>query len=158
LRLGALPTQAGDDSPLAAVKLFGQFLTLADYADLRAGPAGGSDALVDVFAESFPTATAQLAALTPPDPQVVRDIAQFFLTGNPQLLANNKGIRRLWQALQLIQLVGIPVTSLTACTAIVSLSPPAGSPPPNVLAANLRNAVQAKYTPDNWRPIAQSVF
>ena len=49
LRLSSLPTQASDDSVAKAVALFSQFLTLADYADLRKGPVGGSDGLIDVF-------------------------------------------------------------------------------------------------------------
>jgi hypothetical protein len=85
-------------------------------------------------------------------------MAQYFVAFDPQLLAGSKGIRRLWQALQLVQLMGIPVASLTSCTAIASLAPPAGTPPPNVLAANIRNAVQARYTPATWRSIAQSIF
>jgi hypothetical protein len=32
-----------------AVALFSQFLTLADYADLRKRPAGGTDGLIEVF-------------------------------------------------------------------------------------------------------------
>jgi hypothetical protein len=56
LNLSSLPTQASEDSPAKAAALFAQFLTLADYADLRKGPAGGTDGLVDVFQ----------AAATPP--------------------------------------------------------------------------------------------
>lgn len=45
----ALPTQAGDDSPSKARSLFGQFLRLANYANLRKGPAGGTDGLITIF-------------------------------------------------------------------------------------------------------------
>jgi len=69
---------------------------------------------------------------------------------------DNKGIRRIWQALQLIQILGIPVSAVTACTGIVALSPPASAP--NLIATNLKNAVKAQYTPTQWLPIAQSVF
>src|SRR5262249_27309330 len=50
LTLSGLPTQPADDSPAQAARLFAQFLTLADYADLRKRPGGGSDGLIGVFA------------------------------------------------------------------------------------------------------------
>jgi hypothetical protein len=71
---------------------------------------------------------------------------------------DNKGIRRIWQALQLVQIVGIPVASLTASTVIASLAPPAGSPAPDAIAANFWNAVKSQYPNAAWLPIAKSVF
>ncbi len=182
LRLSSLPTQPQDDTLTKAMALFSQFLTLADYADLRKGPAGGTDGLIDVFenvAEVFTEPTTSpdanndptspwtsLANLTRRDAATVRAVGEYFKLITDQVVAgknqvkavddfgNNKGIRRIWQALQLLQLVGIPVASLTGATVIASANPPA----PDVIAANLKNAVKAKYTPDTWRPIAQSVF
>jgi len=162
LKLNALPTQPSDDSPANAVALFSQFLTLADYADLRKGPAGGSDGLVDVFQaaqSSLPepnTPWTILANLTRRDPQVVHDVATALGTDTP--FFNNIGIRRVWNALQLVQIVSIPVASLVSSTVIASPTPPAGAQTPDVIAANLKNAVKAQYTADAWRPIAQSVF
>jgi hypothetical protein len=157
LNLGALPTQASDDSVAKAIVLFSQFLTLADYADLRKGPAGGTDGLVDVFEAasqiSPPTPPSTLLAnLTRRDSQVVQDVATA-LGADPHFL-NNVGIRRMWDALQLVQIVRLPVKSLSDATAIVTPNPTA----PDKIAANFKNAVKAQYTPDQWRPIAQSVF
>jgi peptidoglycan hydrolase-like protein with peptidoglycan-binding domain len=186
LKLSALPTQQAADTPAKAVALFAQFLTLADYSDLRKGPAGGTDGLVDVFQNVGQTFTEQVnsqaansvlttpwtafANLTRRDPATVRTVATYFgfiqqavAGGTTQVTAtgdfgDNKGIRRIWQALQLVQIVGIPVASLTASTVIASLSPPAGSPSPDVIAANFKNAVKSQYTNDAWLPIAKSVF
>jgi hypothetical protein len=186
LKLSALPTQPGDDSPAKAVTLFSQFLTLADYADLRKGPAGGSDGLIAVFdnvGQTFTETVASqdanndadapwtsLANLTRRDAATVRAVAIYFslikeqiVGGNRQVTAtgdfgNNKGIRRIWQALQLLQIAGVPTAPLTAATLIAAQAPPAGSPAPSVIAANLGNAVQAQYTTATWLPIAQSVF
>jgi hypothetical protein len=183
LKLSSLPTQPSDDSPANAMALFSQFLTLADYADLRKGPAGGSDGLIDVFQNVGQTFTelassqdtnnnlatpwARLASLTRRDPANVRGIAEYFglikdqvVGPNRQVSAigdfgNNKGMRHIWQALQLLQIVGIPLASLTASTVIASPAP-VGSP--DLIAANFKNAVKAQYTADTWRPIAQSVF
>ena len=112
LKLSALPTQASDDSVANAVALFAQFLTLADYADLRKGPAGGTDGLVDVFQAASQSSPATppwtiLANLTRRDSQVVQDVAAA-LGPDPHFLSNT-GIRRMWDALQLVQIVGLPV-------------------------------------------------
>jgi hypothetical protein len=157
LRLSSLPTQAADDSPAKAAKLFSQFLTLADYADLRKGPAGGTDGLIDVFQAdsqaSPPVPPAVLLAnLTRRDPQTVQAVATAL--GVSPHFTNNLGIRRMWNALQLVQLLGLPVQAVSAATGIVTAAPPS----PDVIAANFRNAVKAQYTPEQWRPIAQSIY
>jgi hypothetical protein len=294
IKLSSLPTLPSDDSPANAIVLFSQFLALADYADLRKGPAGGTDGLIDVFqgvGEAFTEAASSsgsnsnsatpwtaLANLTRRNAATVRAIAEYFdfmqeivlyqgqpggfpgvdansatwtdptklywpkftytwsdgkvanyqandagiavftksaggetayisvndptragqppagpafadlnpathyhqagyvqigtVTSNAfasggaatrQLTAigdfgNSKGLRRLWQALQLVQIVGIPVASLTASTVIASANPPANSPTPDIIAASFKNSVKAQYTADNWLPVAQSVF
>lgn len=161
LDLSSLPTQWSDDSVAKAQALFAEFCTLADYADLRKGPAGGTDGLIDVFQAASqatpptPPATV-LANLTRRDPQLVQDLAAALWPGlvvNAQLV-NNVGIRRMWAAMQLIAVLGLPVQTVSDSTAIVS----AAASTPDVIAANFKNAVKAQYTPDQWRPIAQSVF
>lgn len=157
LRLSSIPTQVSDDSVANAVALFTQFLTLADYADLRKGPAGGTDGLIDVFqagsqaAPPTPAATV-LANLTRRDAATVAGVAAAL--GPEPLFTSVVGIRRLWNALQAIQILGLPVASLSAATAIVNAAPTN----PDQIAANFKNAVKAQYTPDQWRPIAKSVF
>ena len=182
LRLSSLPTQPSDDSLANAISLFSQFLALADYADLRKGPAGGTDSLIDVFngvGQVFTEAgTSQdtnsnsatpwtgLANLTRRDAASVRAIGEYFGLIQDQIVganrqvtaigdfANNQGVRRIWEALQLLQIAGIPVASLTASTMIVSAAPPS----PDLIAANFKNSVKAQYTEANWLPVAQSVF
>jgi hypothetical protein len=182
LRLSSLPSQASDDSPTNAINLFAQMNTLFDYADLRKNPAAGSDGLIDVFAAVGTTFSeapgsqasntnpltpwAKLASLTRRNVADVRTIGEYFgliqdVAGGAKAIGdfgNNKGIRRIWQALQLIQIMGIPVTALTACTAIVAPSPAASAPPPDQIATNFKNAVKARFTIDQWLPVAQSVF
>ena len=182
LRLSSLPTQPGDANMTA---LFQQMLMLIDYADLRKNPAGGTDGLIDVFEGAGVTFTeapgsqasntnpatpwAALANLFRRDVSDVRAIATYFGFIQDQVIganenvtaigafANNQGIRRIWQALQLVQILGIPVQALTASTAIASLNPPA-TPAASVIATNFQNAVKAQYTTQQWLPIAQSVF
>ena len=186
LRLSSLPTQTSDDSLANAVSLFAQMLTLLDYADLRKNPAGGSDGLIAVFqgvgttfteAPSSQSSNANplapwtaLASLTRRNAADVRAISEYFgliddVVAGPDEnvtavgdLGNNKGIRRIWAALQLIHVLGIPVSAVTACTAIASPSPPASAQAPAQVATNFKNAVRAQYAIDEWLPIAQSVF
>jgi hypothetical protein len=183
LRLSSLPTQPSDAN---MIPLFAQMLTLIDYADLRKNPAGGTDGLIDVFqgvgsafTEVPGSAASNLNPLTPwaslamlfrRDVADVRAIAEFFGLIQDQIVGavqnvtasgdfgDNKGIRRIWQALQLIQILGIPISALTASTMIASLIPPASAPAPNLIATNFKNAVKAQYTLSQWLPIAQSVF
>jgi hypothetical protein len=157
LRLSSLPTQPSDDSPAKAVVLFAQFRSLADYADLRKGPAGGSDGLIDVFQAASLAAppvspSTILANLTRRDAATVAAVATAL--GPEPLFTNTVGIRRIWDALQLVQILGLPVASISAATAIVNAAPVN----PDQIAANFKNAVKAQYTPDQWRPVAKSVF
>lgn len=163
LSLSNLPTQASDDSLPKAIALFKQFLTLADYADLRNGPAGKSDGLIDVFQAAANHVTQEpntpwtlFANLTRRNPQVVKDVATA-LGPAPHFL-DNTGIRRLWNALQLAQVMGIPVATLSAATQVAALFPLAGAPAPKDIATNLKNAVKARFSADTWRAIAQSIF
>ena len=159
LRLSALPTQASDDSVANATALFTQFRALADYAELRKGPAGGTDGLIDVF-----QAATQPAPPLPPadvfanltrrsdDAALVQELANAL--GAEPHFADPTGVRRVWDALQIVQILGLPIASITGATAIVSAAPAA----PDQIAANFKNAVKARYTIDQWRPIAKSVF
>jgi hypothetical protein len=186
LRLSSLPTRLGDISSANVTALFSQFLTLADYADLRKGPGGSTDGLINIFenvGQTFTEAASsqdtnkdpatpwtRLANLTRRDASVVRAVAESFGLLQSQVVGaarrvtatddfgNNRGIRRIWEALQLVQIVGIPVVPLIASTGIASAAPPAGSPTPDLIAENFKNAVKAQYDADAWRPIAQSVF
>lgn len=182
LRLSSLPTTPGDAN---MTSLFEQLLMLIDYADLRKNPAGGTDGLIGVFegvgttfteaagsaASNTNTAApwTALANLFRRDVASVRAIATYFglitdaaAGANENVTAlgdfgDNKGIRRIWQALQLLQVLGIPVAAATASTAIASLSTVPATLP-NQVATNFKNAVRAQYTRQQWLPIAQSVF
>jgi hypothetical protein len=181
----ALPTQAADDSPAKAAALFEQFLRLATYADVRQGPAGGSDGLIDVFenaqrtflATADPNQSSQIvlqnlyqtvANLTRRKLESIQATAdqlgykaQTQIVGG-QLLVNvpdltqEKGFKRLWGALQLIQTIGIPADALAGATGIIDSTKTQDARA--VIASNLINAVKAHYTPNAWRPIAQSIF
>ncbi len=195
----ALATQASDDSTPKAKKLFGQFLRLANYADLKKGPAGGTDGMINVFQNARQTVPVTplppgvttplqwasqnfyqaVATLTRRDAATIQATvmqlwgtgaiqttttgagaqAQFHFTVAP--LVNDLGFRRLWEALQMIQTLGVQPQVLKQTTAIAypSRAVTSTNPDPGItIASALRNAVKSQYTPDQWRPLAQSVF
>ena len=199
ISFNALPTQAADDSTPKAQKLFSQFLRLANYADLRKGPAGGTDGLIYVFQnarQTIPvaplpagmTSPLQLASrnlyqaianLTRRDEATIQVvIAQLWGTAAVQAatngigtkaqlqftvapLVNELGFRRLWEALQMVQILGVQPQVVKQTTGIVYASRATASmnaDPGIAIASALRNAVKSQYTPDQWRPVAQSVF
>jgi hypothetical protein len=74
-------------------------------------------------------------------------------------LVNEIGFARLWEALQMVQTLGVQPQVLKQTTGIVYPSRATTNPDPGfVIASTLRNAVKSQYTPDQWRPVAQSVF
>lgn len=186
LSFSALPTQASDDTPPWAVTLFGQFLRLAAYTGLRQGPAGGSDGLIDIFeqaqqtflATANPTTSAQavlqslyqaVANLTRRKKEVVQAAAEHlgFTVPPPQVVggqlvvkapdfAQEQGLQRLWDVLQVVQAIGIPADTLAGTTGIIDSTKTLDARA--ALADTLKNAVKAHYTADAWRPIAQSIF
>ena len=190
----ALPTQAADDSPVKARNLFGQFLRLANYGNLKKGVAGGTDGLITIFQNArqfIPSTVSQsaeqatrnfcqlIANLTRRDPGTIQ-AAMTQLWGpsvfstttvgtgtQTQLqfivapLVNEIGFRRLWEALQMVQTLAVQPKVFGQITGIVypsRASISANADPGATIAAVLRNAIKAWYTPDLWRPIAQSVF
>jgi hypothetical protein len=185
LSFSALPTQSADDSPANAAALFGQFLRLASYAALKQGPAGNSDGLINVFSnarQTFlgnadPGQSAQtvmqsvcqaIADLTRRDIKTIQATAQQLGFAaqtqivNGQLLVEataftqEKGVGRLWNALQAVQIIGIPVVSLAGATLVVASAQTQDAR--FAIANNLKNAVKAHFTTDSWRPIAKSIF
>jgi Neuraminidase-like domain/Salmonella virulence plasmid 28.1kDa A protein len=186
LSFSALPTQTSDDTPAKAALLFGQFLRLADYAGLKKGPAGGSDGLITVFehaqqtflATADPDQSSQMvlqnlyqlvANLTRRKREVVQATVEQlgFHIPPPQIvdgrllvkipdLTQEKGFKRLWDALQMVQTIGISTGALATTTGIINSREMQGDRA--AIADNLKNAVKAHYTRDTWRPIAQSIF
>ncbi|MCI0721217.1 MAG: peptidoglycan-binding protein [Acidobacteria bacterium] len=178
LDLSKLPTREADDSPAAATALFGQFLRLAGYARLKRDLAAATDDLVTIFenARRVHPASAdanqaksallddlcrRVANLTRRDVEIIRTTAedlgftaQSTIVGNELRVeaadfAHEKGIQRLWEVLQVVEKLGVPIE------AIVRWATPA---PDFAVARDLKNTVKARYEPENWQRIAQSIF
>ena len=187
LRLSSLPTQPSDTNMVSLFAQMQTLFDYVDLRKNLAGGTGGLIDVFQGVGTAFTEAPgsqasnanpltpwAALAALARRKAADVRAIAEYFgliqnqVTGSGASavqnvtsvgdFGDNKGIRRIWQAMQLIQILGIPVPAVTACTGIVALAPPASATPPSQIATNLKNAVKAQYTIGQWLPIAQSVF
>lgn len=183
LDLSKLPVRrlgntAADVSKLRA--LFSQFLRLADYAELKRGPGGGTDDLIGVFERARATHDASdadaaktlhftpLAEQLRREPAAVRAAAEalrFSITATavgssrrvetPDL-ADERGLRRLWEALQLVETFGVAVETIVDATRIIA--PGATADKRFEIARDLRNAVRARYESETWQRTAQAVF
>jgi len=183
LELGKLPTsRLGDSQADAAAvqKLFTQFLRLAAYAVLKRRPGGGTDDLIGVFERArvtHPVATNEeakqahfqpVAQLMRRDADLVRAAAKglgFRVTVTPEGqarrvetpdLAQEQGLQRLWDALQLVEALGVPVKTVIGATGIVTAT--ATAQRRFEIARDLRNAVKARYEPEIWQRMAQPIF
>jgi len=67
-------------------------------------------------------------------------------------LRTEKGIRRLWEALKIIEIFGLSAQDLKDATRIV-----AGDPDGVTIALNLRNAIKARYETEDWRKIVKNI-
>lgn len=155
LSLSSLPARESDDTPPGGKMLFAQFLRLAGYSRLKRGLAGGTDALIDVFeAETLGEAYAALAKLTR------RDEATVKATSNALFAApdypDERAVERLWEALQVVERLGVPVASIVGWTRIVS---PAATPGQRfAIARDLKEAVKARFEPEAWQRVAAPIF
>jgi peptidoglycan hydrolase-like protein with peptidoglycan-binding domain len=180
LNLSQLPTRSKDLPPATSTILFGQFLGLADYTQLKRDLAIVSDDLIALFENarrrypgtSDPAQIAQakidhldriyqqISTLTRREKSIVKSVAEYLqftatatlgdeLTIESPEFARTPGIGRLWEVLQLVEKIGIPVGSISRWA----------TPAPTFeIARDLRNAVKARYETQTWQQIAQPIF
>jgi DNA-binding transcriptional regulator YdaS (Cro superfamily) len=186
LDLGALPTAATDERASAAA-LFDWFLRLAGYARLKAEMAGGTADLIGVFqaarrtepASAPPAEVAErlmggvcrrIAELTRRDVQTVR--AAVAHLGYPvqtaaggatvrvevRELAGERGVRRVWEVLRVVERLGVAVAQVGDWTGIVRSAPtPEDQDRRFTIARAVRGAVRARYALQAWQRAAQPI-
>jgi hypothetical protein len=172
ISLNKLPTRQADESAAQAVALFGAFLRLVDYTRWKRAVAGETEDLITIFENARrtpPVAPADLLAdlsqrfadLTRRDVETVRQTATSLgFSGDVERIAagfaQEKGIGRLWNALQAVDQLGVTVDVVTRSTTIID---PTKTPAERfAIAADLRNTVKARYEPENWQRVAQPIF
>ncbi len=183
LDLAKLPVQRLGDTAADAARataLFTQFLRLVGYAELKRGPGGGTDDLVGVFERAratYETTDSEaaktlhfepLAQLLRRDAASVRATAEGLgfrvaatTAGSSRRieapdLASEHGVRRLWDALQIVETLGVPVDTVIDATGIVAAGASASAR--FDIARDFRNAVKARYDMETWQRTAQPIF
>jgi hypothetical protein len=152
-RLGTLPVRTDEGTNERANKLFAQFLRIASYVALRKDAAGDTDDLIGVLEsaagnQGFAKACARLADLTRRDPTVVqKSAAALKLTADD--LRRETGVGRLWRALASIESLSVaPDTAARWATV----------PADQKLADEVRNAIRARYSREDWVTVAPNIF
>jgi hypothetical protein len=179
LSFSQLPTSATDPSTSNPPALFAPFLRLAGYAKLKADIADGTDDLIGIFENAQRTYPASqdptqsqtqmfndvcqlVASLTRRELSTVQATATHLGMAPPQSvvagslltvqlpdLRQEKGLHKLWRALNVTQKLGVPVDALARW---------ATPSPDSVIAHDLRHTVKARYERDDWHTIAPSIF
>lgn len=186
LDLSLLPTEASGDQPQQATALFQQVLRLLNYVRLRDELGDERGDLIALFEQTrrvLPASTAlaeatnalfndlcqRIADLTRRDRTVVAATAQTLgmrVTATPtphglQLFApdlcQEQGLRRLWEALQIVAKLGVPAATVAGWCQIVYPVNPALSPP-DLLAREVKNTLKARFETAAWQRIAQPIF
>ena len=149
LDLSQLPTRLSDASPALAGVLFEQFLRLADYTRLKGELASGTNDLIGIFAaNSLDEVYQRLATLTRRAKASVQATAEQLPLQTADF-RQEKGVQRLWDALQLVKKLGVPPSTILTWV----------TPTPDfAIARDLKNTLKAKYDPETWQRIARSIF
>lgn len=156
LDLSTLPTQAPRDEHAGAASAFRWWLRLAGYGSLKRDLAGRTDDLIGVFqaADDLDAVYPRLATLTRRQESTVRATANALFPAPD--FSDERSLRRLWEALQMVTTLGVPVAAVRDVTRIVS---PALSPEQRfAVARGLEDALHARFDADSWRGVAQPVF
>jgi ribosomal protein L7/L12 len=149
---------------------FKQVSRLMAYARLKRDLAGGTDDLIGIF-EADETDQPDkrnkkvyplIATLTRRDETTVRAVANALFARDSDFASDKpfftreKPLQRLWEALQVVERFGVPVTSLLEWTRIVSADVTPGQR--FETARDLKEAIKARFEPEAWQRVAQPIF
>jgi hypothetical protein len=138
--------------------LFAQFRRLAAYTRLKRDLAAGTDDLIGIFevngAGDLDKVYSFIAKLSRRNEVVVKATAKA-LSAAPSF-DSEKPLQRLWEALQVVERFGVPVTSLVGWPQVVSRA--ATSEQRFETSRGLKEAVKARFEPENWQRVAQPIF
>lgn len=168
LGLNELPTVAVGDAAAdaaATAQRFGRFRRLAAYARLKRELAGGTDDLIGIF-EANGTAAADrlekqvyplIAKLTRRGEATVKASAEALVKAPAvATFESERPLRRLWEALQVVDRFGVPPASLLEWTGIVNDATTGERR--FEIARDLREAIKARFDSETWQRVAQPIF
>lgn len=147
--LNALPV-SGDPVAATAVALLQPLQALLDYTRIKEALSPVDESLLRVLqdpATATATADSALFALTRWDRASLNDLLTHF-GGNIAGLARFEQFRRAYDALALIQVMGIPASALIKATT----NAPAGS-----VVRDFQAALRARYDTADWRDVVQPI-
>lgn len=158
--------KAADESSAREVRIFKKFQRLVDYARLKRDIADGTDDLIGIFEQAnrpqpvFADLCNSVAQLTRRKPDIVREIAQqlCFSSGD---FAQVNGLQRLWDALQLVERIGVPANKIAIWSkTVISFADDSQKQEEQkaLAAADLKHSVKALYDKETWEHIAQAIF
>ena len=147
--LNALPV-SGDPAPATAVALLQPLQALLNYTRIKAALSPADESLLRVLqdpATATATADSSLFALTRWDRVSLNDMLAHF-GGNVAGLAHFEQFRRVYDALALLQTMGLPASALIKATT----NAPAGS-----VVRDFQAALRARYDAADWRDVVQPI-
>src|SRR5258706_4305638 len=114
----ALPVRAKDDTLAGGQSLFKPYARLARYARLKRDVAGGTEDLIAVFEQKdIAAAYVLVATLSRREAPIVKAVAEALWAA--PALTTERPIQRLWDALQVVERLGVPVAFLARWTRIL---------------------------------------
>ncbi|HEY5813977.1 MAG TPA: neuraminidase-like domain-containing protein, partial [Terrimicrobiaceae bacterium] len=156
--LSKVPHHAISDADFETARdRFTQLLNLTVYSDLKKDLGTETDDLVDVFeATQLEANRAAIARLTRREKVTVNLVIKALFGDNPPLITSQTKLSRLWQALHIVERIGVPVEALLEWTRIIS---PATLPAKRfAIAHDLKEALKAQLEPEAWLRVAQPIF
>ena len=153
--LSKLPTSPTEISREDVNALFKQFLRAAAYARLKRSIAGGTEDIIGIFeAHTTKDAYGLIAKLTRRDVATVEAAAKALFATPP--FKSEKPLERLWQALELVDRLGVGVPLITDWTRIVSAG--ASADKRFAIARDVRQAIKARFDMETWPRVARGIF
>jgi hypothetical protein len=135
---------------------------LLDWSLLKRDMGLAGNELVTVFEDSATTSAERLTREVYPRLARLMGRAEAAVQAAAETLwaapsfASDLPVRRLWDALQLIDRLGVAVTTLASCAEL--LAPAVLEPRRHEVARNLKDAVKARTGEQNWPRVAQPIF
>lgn len=155
LNFSKLPTREAEIGLEELRALFSQFLRLAGYACLKRELTGGTDDLIELFeTAALDKVYSLIAKLTRRDKGTVRAAAEAIFPAPS--FSTELPLKRLWDALQVVERFGVPAASIAGWTKIVrgAAMPDGGFD----IAKNLKESIKARYEPEPWQRVSRPIF
>src|SRR5262249_22928658 len=141
---------------------FGQFRRLATYARLKRDLAGVTDDLIGILEANGTTAADRLqkqvypliAKLTRRDEATIKATAEALFAA--PAFGSEEPIRRLWEALQVVERFGVSPSSLLSWARIVNNA--VTSDQRFDIARDLKETIRARFEVESWQRVAQPIF